>query len=585
MTDSGAASRTEAARRQEGIHLLSATLHEFAEATSDYPRLLAAIARRVSETIGDVCSVLLLSDDKQWLEGVTFYDRDPEVARQYASVVARPIAMSEPSVAREAMRSGKPICVPHFDIEQFRDRTTPDSYELHRRIGVRGIMVVPMRVRHEPLGTISIVRYRPEHAPFDELDVELAASLASHAALAISNSRLLQRAQNEIDRRVKAEAALHESERLLRAEQEVARANRFLDAIIENIPDMVFVKDATGLAFTRFNRAGEELLGLTREELMGKSDYDFFPRTEAEFFIQKDRETLASKTMLDIPEEPIQTARGTRWLHTKKVPILDAEGTPVYLLGISQDITERRDAQAELLRAKDATEAANLELEAFSYSVAHDLRSPLRAIDGFSQALLEDYGEKLDREGLEYLERVRKSAQHMGVLIDDLLTLSRVTRAEMRRERVELSGLASAIITRLTTIAPERRVEVVIGKDLSASGDPGLLAIVLENLLGNAWKFTSKRQEAHIELGVTMQNGAKVFFIRDDGAGFDMAYAARLFGVFQRLHHGTEFEGTGIGLATVQRIVKRHGGRIWAEGKIDHGATFFFTLADEVTTP
>jgi len=564
---------------------LSEAMHEFAEATSDYPRLLAAVARRASETIGDVCSVLLLSEDKQWLEGATYYDRDPEVARQYAAVAQRRVSMSEVTVAREAMQSGKPICIPDFDIEKFRDRTTPESYELHRRIGARGVLVVPMRVRHEAVGTLSLVRYRAEHAPLDEIDVEVACSLASHAALAISNNRLLQHAQSESDRRVKAEAALFESERLRSAEQDLARANRFLDAIIENIPDMVFVKDATTLAFTRFNRAGEELLGLKREDLIGKSDYDFFPRAEAEFFIQKDRETLAAKTMIDIPEEPIQTGRGTRWLHTKKVPILDAEGAAVYLLGISQDITERRGAEALLLRAKEAAEAANRELETFSYSVAHDLRSPLRAIDGFSQALLEDYGDKFDREGRTYLERVRGAAQQMAELIDDLLKLSRITRAEMRRQRVDLSDLGRAIVARFQSVEPERRVTAAIAEGLSAFGDPGLLGSVLENLLGNAWKFTSKRQEAHIELGVTEQEGAKAFFVRDNGAGFDMRYAERLFGVFQRLHHATEFAGTGVGLATVQRIVKRHGGRIWAQGGIDRGATFYFTLADEVTTP
>jgi len=584
MTES-AASTIEASRRQEGMRLLSEALHEFAEATADYPRLLKVVAQRVSETIGDVCSVLLLSDDKAWLERATFYDRDPEVARQYAAAMQEPLSMSETSLAREAMRSGKPICIPHFDIEQFRSRTTPESYELHRRIGANGVLVVPLRVRNEPLGTISLVRYRPGHAPLDEIDVEIAGNLANHAALAIANSRLLRRAQMEIDKRVKAEAALSESERLRRAEQDVARANRFLDAIIENIPDMVFVKDATTLVFTRFNRAGEELLGLGRNELMGKSDYDFFPRAEAEFFIQKDRETLASKTMVDIPEEPIQTARGTRWLHTKKVPILDAEGTPVYLLGISQDITERRVAEAQLLNAIQAAEAANRELEAFSYSVAHDLRSPLRAIDGFSQALLEDYGDKLDAEGQKNLERVRASAQHMADLIDDLLTLSRVSRTEMRRQRVDMSEVARAIIARLRTVARERRVEAVIADGLTAFGDDGLLGVILDNLLGNAWKFTSKRKEGHIEFGVTERNGAPAFFVKDDGAGFDMTYAGRLFGVFQRLHHATEFEGTGIGLATVQRIIHKHGGHIWAEGEIDRGATFYFTLADEVTTP
>jgi PAS domain S-box-containing protein len=585
MSESGAASRTEASRRQEGLRLLAESLHEFAEATANYPRLLRVIVQRIAETIGDVCILLLLSDDKKWLEAATYYDRDPEIARQYGALFEQPISMYEPTLARDALRTGEAICLPNLDIEHFRKRTTIESYDLHRRIGANGVLVVPLRVQKEPIGSISLVRYRREHPPLDKIDVEIATSLASHAALAIANGRLVLRAQNELDRRVKAEAALMESERLRRAEQDVARANRFLDAIIENIPDMVFVKEAEKLTFTRFNRAGEELLGLSRDELIGKSDYNFFPPSEAEFFIQKDRETLASKTMIDIPEEPIQTGRGLRWLHTKKVPILDGDGQPTYLLGISQDITEHRQARAELVKAKEAAETANRELEAFSYSVAHDLRSPLRAIDGFSQALLEDYGDKLDDEGQGYLRRVRTSAQHMAELIDDLLTLSRVTRAELRRQQVDISERALSIATRLHHTEPEREVKVEVESGLRAYGDPGLLAVILENLVGNAWKFTSKRQGAAIELGSTLKEGKKVFFIRDNGAGFDMSYAGRLFGVFQRLHHVTEFDGTGIGLATVHRIIARHGGKIWAEGEVDRGATFYFTLADEELAP
>ena len=585
MSESGAASRTEASRRQEGLHLLAESLREFAEATSDYQRLLSVIVQRLAQTIGDVCILLLLSDDKKALHAATYYDRDPETARQFAALFVRPISIDEPTLAREALRAGRPICLPNLDIEQFRIRTNQESYEFLRRIGAHGVMVVPLKVHNDPIGSISLVRYRPEHPPLDEIDVEIASSLASDAALAITNARLVVRERSEVDRRVKAEAALFESERLRRAEQDVARANRFLDAIIENIPDMVFVKEAENLTFTRFNRAGEELLGLSRDQMVGKSDYDFFPQSEAEFFIQKDRETLAAKALVDIPEEPIQTAHGLRWLHTKKVPIVDAEGRPTYLLGISQDITEHRRAQAELLQAKEAAEAANRELEAFSYSVAHDLRSPLRAIDGFSQVLLEEYSEKIDAVGQDYLARVRTSAQHMAELIDDLLTLSRVTRAEIRRQRVDLTERARATMARLGNSDPQRDVTVTVGDGLRAYGDPGLLGVVLDNLLGNAWKFTSKRKAATIELGWTKKEGKKVFFVRDNGAGFDMSYAGTLFGVFQRLHHATDFDGTGIGLATVHRIITRHGGRIWAEGEIDRGATFYFTFADEELAP
>jgi PAS domain S-box-containing protein len=338
---------------------------------------------------------------------------------------------------------------------------------------------------------------------------------------------------------------------------------------------MVFVKDADRLAFVRFNRAGEELLGLSREALLGKTDHDLFPAAEAEFFVAKDRETLEGSAMVEIAEEPIATKHGERWLHTKKVPLRDAHGVPRYLLGISHDITERKQAHAELSAAKAAAEHAIKELESFSYSVAHDLRTPLRAIDGFSQALLDEYGDRLDDEGRGYLRRVRGAAQRMAELIDDLLTLSRVTRSELKRSRIDLSALARTLLAGLARLEPERKVATVIAPGVFADADPQLAAIALDNLLGNAWKFTSKRAEARIELG-QLPDGA--FFVRDNGAGFDMAYGDKLFGVFQRLHPEVEFPGTGIGLATVARITERHRGRIWADSVVGEGATFYFTL-------
>ena len=242
------------------------------------------------------------------------------------------------------------------------------------------------------------------------------------------------------------------------------------------------------------------------------------------------------------------------------------------------ELARQREA---LARAKEAAEAANLELEAFSYSVAHDLRAPLRSIDGFSRALLDDYDEKLDVEGKRYLSFLRESSQHMAQLIDDLLSLSKVTRSDMSRERVDLSALARAAIARLQRSDPARLVQVVIEEGLESEGDPHLLAVAFDNLLANAWKFTTKRDQARIEFGSTSSEDRAAFFVRDNGAGFDMAFASKLFGVFQRLHSATEFEGTGIGLATVHRVVKRHGGRVWADGAVGRGATFFFTLHDE----
>ncbi len=288
-------------------------------------------------------------------------------------------------------------------------------------------------------------------------------------------------------------------------------------------------------------------------------------------------------------------------------PVRDEHGRVSHFIAIKHDVTERRRAQEEIRRLNEELEqrvrqrtaeltAVNRELEAFSSSVAHDLRAPLRSIQGFSKVLLDDYAEQLDAQGKHYLQRVYAASQGMQRLIDDLLNLARVARSEMRREKVDLGSLAQTIGTELSQADPDRPVEFVITQGLAADGDPRLLRVALENLLNNAWKYTSKHRTARIEFGIRAgergSGGAgetssaplppsspAVFFVRDDGAGFDMKYADKLFRAFQRLHTTSEFEGTGVGLATVLHIVQRHGGRIWAEGGVERGATFYFSLA------
>jgi light-regulated signal transduction histidine kinase (bacteriophytochrome) len=254
-------------------------------------------------------------------------------------------------------------------------------------------------------------------------------------------------------------------------------------------------------------------------------------------------------------------------------------------------VTDRKQAEEDLqvlkaeleqrvIQRTAQLEAANKEMETFSYSVSHDLRAPLRGIDGWSQALLEDYGGQLDAQGQTYLNRVRSETQRMGLLIDEMLQLSRLMRVKKHTEWVDLSVIAQTIAARLQESAPERPVEFTIPIGLGVKGDSELLEIALSNLLSNAFKFTGKTQQACIEFGLTESQGQPIFFVRDNGAGFDMAYVQKLFGAFQRLHKVSDFPGTGIGLATVQRIIHRHGGRVWAEGQVNKGATFYFTLEE-----
>jgi PAS domain S-box-containing protein len=359
-------------------------------------------------------------------------------------------------------------------------------------------------------------------------------------------------------------------------------------ALIDNTSAVIYMRDLNG-RYMVVNREYERLFHLRREEIVGLTDYDLFPRDVADSFRTNDLWAASTGGPVQM-EEVAPGEDGPHTYITVKFPLLDSAGQPYAVAGISTDITDRKRAEeqvrqlnAELeqrVRSRTAElETAVRELDAFAYSVSHDLRAPLRSLHGFSQVLLEDYGDRLDDEGRQYLDRIQANVARMGQLIDDLLRLSRATRTSLSRTTVDVSALALEVLDELRLAEPGRQVESVVADGLVATGDSHLIKLALDNLLSNAWKFTGKREHAVIEVGTARQDGEQVFHVRDNGAGFDMRYASKLFDPLQRLHTAAEFEGNGIGLAIVQRVVSRHGGRIWAESEQGKGAMFFFTFA------
>ena len=376
------------------------------------------------------------------------------------------------------------------------------------------------------------------------------------------------------------------AEQLARAQ---ADADRLLK-VVDNTSAVIYMRDQDG-RYLLVNRQYEQLFGIKRKEIVGLTDHDLFPKELADDFRANDLKALARGAPIQM-EEVAPHADGPHTYITVKYPITDQAGRLYAICGISTDITplkrveeKERRLNAELEgRVRDRTaelEASTRELDAFAYSVSHDLRAPLRAVAGFSEVLLEDYSDQLDEGGQGYLRRVVAGTERMGQLIDDLLNLSRATRAELSRRPVDMTALSQRVLAELSDADPDRRpgMRATVEDGLVAIGDPTLLELVLRNLISNAWKFTAKRPAPHLHVGSAGDaDGSRVFFVRDNGAGFDMRYVDKLFAPFQRLHTFEEFAGSGIGLAIVSRIVARHGGQVWAEGEPDQGAVFYFSL-------
>jgi PAS domain S-box-containing protein len=435
---------------------------------------------------------------------------------------------------------------------------------------------------------------------------KLAESFAKVEDSKIATLNLLEDLKTEIELRKRTEELLRET-------------SDYLNSLIDYANAPIITWDVQH-KITRFNHAFEGLTGYSVSEMVGKELPILFSKDSRDESLRKIAQTSSGELWKAV-EIPIQRKDGEiRVALWNSANIFDKEGKEIVAtIAQGQDITERkrvekefiglntelerkvsertgelRDSQLALLNlvddlnqnsrglasANDALDAVNKELAAFSYSVSHDLRAPLRSIDGFSNALLEDCEDKLDDDGKKYLERIRRATQNMGRLIDDMLNLSRVTQSEFRQEQVDLSKMVHEIIDTNQQRNPLNGMTVNIQEDIIVQGDQRLIHIAMTNLLDNAWKFTGKQEHPQVEFGAIVKDGERIIFVRDNGVGFDMNYAGKLFGAFQRLHRSDEFPGTGIGLATVRRVMNRHGGQAWAESEVGKGATFFFTLPE-----
>lgn len=394
---------------------------------------------------------------------------------------------------------------------------------------------------------------------------------------------------------VSSRASARSSERQRAAELQSRTSHIQIQDLIDNTSAVIYMKRIDNGRYVLVNREWERLFKVGRQQVVNMTDHEVFPAVVADQLRSNDLRVAEAARTVHF-EESTELDDGPHTYISVKFPVLDSAGQAYAVCGISTDITERKRAEREIqelneqleVRVQQRTaelEASTHELDAFAYSVSHDLRAPLRSLHGFSQALLEDYGNVLDDTGKDFLNRLQKNVQRMGQLIDDLLTLSRATRADLTRRPVDLSAIAGDVAAELRAAYPERGVTVDIAPGLTTEGDARLLRLVLQNLMANAWKFTGKTAGARITVGQQYRDGEPFFFVSDNGAGFDMRYASKLFTAFQRLHSTAEFEGTGIGLATVQRVIHRHGGRIAAEGEPGKGATFRFTLGARTSAP
>lgn len=506
------------------------------------------------QAIGGMASAVIQRDETSKTWNFRFVSNHPELASQPCPAG---------TMIDQAWEADRPLAF------RLSSGTHAQDSRLMQLFDATTVIIVPIATDYNNWGLLLVF---PQHNPlFIQDDLAMVTLLARQSAVFLENGTLV-------------EALYSDSARL---EREIQESRIGYKRIVETAQEGIWETDKNfNTVFVNARMA--EMLGYTVEEILSAPAKSFISQEAIPQVseIQQRR----SRGVREQFEMPFRRKDGSEIITLiSSAPYINEDGEYQGALAMLADITERKRADEQVRRLNTELEervaartaqltAVNRELEAFSYSVSHDLRAPLRALDGFSQILVEDYSDRLDEEGLKYLHRIRAGSQRMGQLIDSLLQLSRLTRVEMQNERVNLSEIAKSIRTDLTELYPERKIDFRIENDLIVSGDERLLRAAVTNLLNNAWKFTGTRTNPCIEFGRTQQSGETVYFVRDNGVGFDMTYANKLFGAFQRLHGFDEFEGTGIGLATVERIIHRHRGRIWADAAVDHGATFYFTV-------
>lgn len=540
-------------RANARLRILSDLTHEMAGET-DYAPLVELVARRLAELVGDGCAVRLLDEDEVEFDRriTATHHRDPTIAEDVRMLAATQPTKRGEGFSGKVVDTGESVFLPTYSMAEMLTVAPPQYRAALERLGATSLLAVPLRARGRNIGAMIMVRSAGS-AGFDMDDLRLAQDLADRAAIAIDNARTA--------------AALRRSEARKAAVKEAA-----LDAIVVMGHDgRIMEVNAACCALFGFERS--ELVGaLLADRIVPPALRELHAQGLARYLAGGESGVLGKRVELravraDGEELPVEVA----------VVRIESEGEPTFTVYI-RDITERkRAARAEMLaHEKEAVEAANAELRSFSYSVAHDLRAPLRAIGGFTTMLASDHATHMNAEGRRLLERVVANAESMSRLIDALLSLSRVSQADLHLEPVDVSALATTIGDELKAADADRDVEVVVERGLVANGDARLVRALLENLLGNAWKFT-RGVRGRIDVARAPAH-EDTFYVRDNGAGFDASNAPRLFAPFQRLHSSNEFEGTGIGLATVHRIVRRHGGKVWAESRPKEGATFYVTL-------